>query len=559
MNEPPQPQEPPECKRRGTVWPNVVWSVPLAALLVVIYLAVQALAHRGEIVTVTFRRAAGAQAGETKVYYQGAVAGRLIKIVPNKDGQRIDFRLRLVPEAKSGLNTNARFWLIGASPNFADLSSLKAVLSGVEIGYAPGRGGTPTTHFEGLDHAPIILPGDKGTPYVLAASDVGSVRDGSVLLFHGKAIGRVTGIQFEGEQGFRLGIFVFRPYDSLVKTGARFWKASPLRLSFAAGGIHAQLAPLGTILSGGIELGDEEEIADAPQSKPATEFILYDSRSAARAALSGPTVPYQIAFHQAAGGLEEDAPVTLLGFQIGAVTSTRLAYDPLSGEPYTLVTVLLYPRRMDLTAAPAAAEDWRSRTDAALERLLRLGFRAELRTTPAIFGAPSVALVRVRGGRRAVLARDDVQGPRIPAVSGAGGLDELTAQAGRFFDTLNELPLQAIAANVRRVTARLDRLTASPQMGASVTHLSSVLANLDKILGTTQPKVGPLLDQLHEAAAQLTATVADAHRLLRGGGGEGSLADGLQEMTQAAVSIRTLADYLSRHPEALLRGKRADR
>jgi len=554
MSEAPEPPaEPPQCNRRRTLWPNVVWGVPIAALLIVIYLGVQALAHRGEIVTVTFRRAAGAQAGVTKVYYQGAVAGQLIKIVPNKDGRRIDFRLRLVPEAKPGLNTNARFWLIGASANIADLSSLKAVLSGVEIGYAPGRGGTPATHFEGLDHAPIILPGDKGTHYTLTASNVGSVRDGSVILFRGKGIGRVTEISFEQDQSFRLDVFVFKPYDTLIKPGARFWKISPLRLSFAAGGISAHLASAGIFLSGGIQLEDEYETPEAAQSAAGTEFTLYDSLDAARADLSGPTVAYQIVFHQGAGGLDENAPVTLLGFPIGEVASTRLSYDERNGEPCTLVTILVYPRRMDIGPATAETKDWRRRTDAAIARLLSLGFRAELRTNPPLFGTPSVALVRVRGERRIALTGDAAD-PRIPALSTGDGLDDLTAGAGRFLDTLNGLPLHAIADNLQRITARLDRLTASPQLDKSLT--SSALANLDRLLGTAEPRIGPLLDQLHQAAAQLTAAIGDAQGLLRGDDGDGGLVEGVQQMSEAARSIRTLADYLSRHPEALLRGKR---
>src|ERR1700722_2935427 len=151
----------PQTGRRRTVWPNLIWGIPLAALLIVGYLGVKALFNRGEVVTVTFSRAAGAKAGMTKVLYQGIEAGQLIKIVPNADGRRLDFILRLVPAAKSGLNTNARFRLIGANPNFSDLSSLKAVVSGIAIGYAPGEGGEPEDHFEGLDQVPLILPGDK--------------------------------------------------------------------------------------------------------------------------------------------------------------------------------------------------------------------------------------------------------------------------------------------------------------------------------------------------------------------------------------------------------------
>jgi paraquat-inducible protein B len=106
----------PPTGRRRTIWPNLVWGIPLAALVIVGCLGVRAVLNRGEVITVTFTIAAGAKVGETKVLYQGVEAGELTKIEPNADGQRLDFHLRLLPAAKSGLNTNARFWLIGANP-----------------------------------------------------------------------------------------------------------------------------------------------------------------------------------------------------------------------------------------------------------------------------------------------------------------------------------------------------------------------------------------------------------------------------------------------------------
>jgi paraquat-inducible protein B len=237
----------PQTDRRRTIWPNFVWSIPLAALLIVGYLGVKALFNRGEVVTVAFSRAVGAKAGMTKVLYQGIEAGQLIKIEPNADGRRLDLVLRLMPAAKSGLNTNARFWLIGANPNLSDLSSLKAVFSGIAIGYAPGEGGEPAGRFEGLNQAPLILPGDKGTRYALRAHSLNSIHEGSIVLFHGQAIGEVIGIEFDGNHAFRLQAFINQPYDSLIRPGTRFWKISPLRLSFAGGGITANLAPLGTL------------------------------------------------------------------------------------------------------------------------------------------------------------------------------------------------------------------------------------------------------------------------------------------------------------------------
>ncbi|HUB48105.1 MAG TPA: hypothetical protein VMB73_24255 [Acetobacteraceae bacterium] len=45
---------PPEAKGRSTRWPGWIWSVPIAAALIVGYLALQQFALRGPEVTVTF-------------------------------------------------------------------------------------------------------------------------------------------------------------------------------------------------------------------------------------------------------------------------------------------------------------------------------------------------------------------------------------------------------------------------------------------------------------------------------------------------------------------------
>jgi paraquat-inducible protein B len=549
--------------RRRTVWPNLVWGIPLVALLIVGYLGVRALFNRGEVVTVTFSRAAGAKAGMTKVLYQGIEAGQLIKIVPNADGRRLDFLLRLVPAAKSGLNTNARFWLIGANPNFSDLSSLKAVVSGIAIGYAPGEGGEPADRFEGLEQAPLILPGDKGTRYALRAHALNSIHEGSIVLFHGQAIGKVIEIQFDGDHGFRLQAFINQPYDSLIRPGARFWKISPLRLSFAGGGITANLAPLSTLLAGGIDLEVATANLSEPQSPADTEFTLYSSHNAARQGLSGPTVRYEFAFDGDAGVLDESSAVTLLGFQIGEVESTRLAYSERTGAPYAIATAVLYPQQMHLetgASSQSTPDDWRAATDAALTRLIRLGYRARLQQSPPVLGDESIQLVRTIGAPAAQLVTEDAD-PRFPSAPGSGDLGDIAAKADMFLNKLDAVPLDEIGANLRRITANVDKLMSSPELKDSLTHLHSTLTSIDKMLGDVQPQIGPLIGKLHDAAAELAGTATALRQIVESGGpnDEASLPDAIRQITEAARSIKTLTDYLDRHPDALIRGKRPEK
>jgi paraquat-inducible protein B len=555
MNEPV-----PQTSTRRTIWPNVIWGIPLVALLIVGYVGVRALINRGEVITVTFSKAAGAKAGMTKVLYQGIEAGQLTAIVPNADGRRLDFRLRLVPAAKNGLNTNARFWLIGANPNFSDLSSLKAVVSGIAIGYAPGEGGEPATHFEGLDNAPLILPGDKGTRYALRAHSLNSIHEGSIVLFHGQAIGKIIEIRFDGSHGFRLQAFIDQPYDALIRAGARFWKVSPLRLSFAGGGITANLAPVSTLLAGGIDLEIDTTQPGEQQSPAGTEFTLYSSHNAARQGLSGPTVRYEFAFDGDAGVLDETSAVTMNGYQIGEVESTQLAYHERTGAPYGIATAVLYPQQMHLNTNANAPDDWRAVTDAALSRLIHLGYRARLQQSPPVLGDQSIQLVRTVGAPAAQLASEGSI-PRFPSAPGSSNLDDIAAKADIFLSKLDAVPLEDIGANLKKITGNLDQLMSSPELKDSLGHLHATLASIDKLLADVQPQVGPLIGNLNDAAAQLSGTAAALRQVVESGGpsGDANLSDAIRQITDAARSIKTLTDYLDRHPEALIRGKRPEK
>jgi paraquat-inducible protein B len=44
-----------------------------------------------------------------------------------------------------------------------------------------------------------------------------------------------------------------------------------------------------------------------------------------------------------------------------------------------------------------------------------------------------------------------------------------------------------------------------------------------------------------------------------GPNGDATLSDAIRQITEAARSIKTLTDFLDRHPEALIRGKRPDK
>jgi paraquat-inducible protein B len=320
---------------------------------------------------------------------------------------------------------------------------------------------------------------------------------------------------------------------------------------------------LSTLLAGGIDLELDTTNLSDPQSPADAEFSLYSSHNAARQGLSGPTVRYEFAFDGDAGVLDETSAVTLLGFQIGEVESTRLAYSERTGAPYAIATAVLYPRQMHLktgASAQSTPDDWRAATDAALTRLIHLGYRARLQQSPPVLGDQSIQLVHTIGAPAAQLITDGTNS-RFPSAPGSSSLDDIAAKADVFLNKLDAVPLEDIGANLNKITGNLDKLMSSPELKDSLMHLHSTLTSIDKLLGDVQPQIGPLIGKLHDAAAELAGTATALRQVVESGGpnADASLPDAIRQITEAARSIKALTDYLDRHPEALIRGKRPEK
>jgi paraquat-inducible protein B len=272
-------------------------------------------------------------------------------------------------------------------------------------------------------------------------------------------------------------------------------------------------------------------------------------------------VRYSFAFSNSAGGdLEEGAPVTLLGFQVGEVETARLVYDKRTGRPFTAVTALVYPQQLDPSGlAAGSAPDWRLATDAKLRKLIQMGFRARLAQSPPLVGVRSIALVQVTAPAAADLEKD-ATAPRFPSAPGSKDLADIAAQADQILAKANRVPIEEIGRSLHAITGRLRILIASPKVGDALTHLDNSAAQLDQILGQVKPQIGPLVLKLNQAAGELSNIAVGARRLLDGGGTseDGGLPETIRQLNEAARSVRTLADYLDRHPEALIRGKRPD-
>jgi paraquat-inducible protein B len=107
------------------------------------------------------------------------------------------------------------------------------------------------------------------------------------------------------------------------------------------------------------------------------------------------------------------------------------------------------------------------------------------------------------------------------------------------------------------VAAQVKQLAGSPALTRSLDHLDRTLADLDRTVRLVRSRAGPVLDSVRQAASDAQQAAASANTMLGGSQAEQDrdLPHALEELAAAARSIRALADYLDRHPEALIEGK----
>ncbi|HEY7886989.1 MAG TPA: MlaD family protein [Steroidobacteraceae bacterium] len=113
--------------------------------------------------------------------------------------------------------------------------------------------------------------------------------------------------------------------------------------------------------------------------------------------------------------------------------------------------------------------------------------------------------------------------------------------------------------NLNEVLHNLNQATAGPQLRDAVVALNRLLTHLDRLAVVTQPNINYMLKSLRATSDAAQRTLALIQE--RAGGGAPSNTDLprlMDELSQAARSVRELADYLDRHPDALLRGRRPE-
>jgi paraquat-inducible protein B len=532
---PPSEAELPTPVVRNRSWvPRLVWVVPAAAAIIGISLLVRNWQNQGPQITISFLSGEGVQVGKTLVKYRDVTVGRVSAVVLSEDHRTVLVSADLSKDAAGLLKEDTQFWIVRPRIGVGSVSGLDTLLSGMYIGMKSGTASPRKQEFVGLENPPALSHGPHGRELTLHAARAGSLSIGAPVYFRQFQVCRVIDENLLPDGTARVTVFVEAPYDGFVKSQTRFWNASGIDVKLGADGLSVQTESLAAVLAGGVAFDDgpAEELLSAAVTPG--EYTLYKNETEAMAPPDGEPHYVRMRFAQALRGLEVGAPVEFVGVNIGSVLAVDLGYEPRDRSFPVVVTAKLYPRRMG-QAYEALAAQGKTESDETLAAfvgtLVSRGLRAQPRSGSLLTGKLYIALDFLPASPRAAFDTS-IRPLELPAVNGS--FQELEAGVGRLLKKVNDLPLEQIAADLHTDLADLHETLSE----LHIQVLPNAVDTLSALHGTLD-SAGRILDTESPLQRSLTETLAESRSTLQ--------------------SVRELADYLDRHPEALLRGRRAQK
>jgi len=537
---PEEREEEPRARVRAARF-NWVWLFPIGAAAIVLWLAYRNLVERGPAITISFRNVDGLQAGQTKIQHRNVDLGTVESLELTPDMSHVIVHARMTREATGHLTPNTRFAIIAPHVGFGGISGLSTLVSGSYIEMYPGKPSNERKRdFVGLDEPPALSPDTKGRSFTLLANDLGSLTRGSPISYNGITVGEVEDYQLRpNNKGVTVTAFVRAPYEALVHPETRFWNAGGVDLTLGAQGLRIRANSWEQLLSGGIAFATPTEVLQKPPSTDGAVFGLYDNRRAADRAPQGPTLNYVADFLGNQRGLDTGTAVELQGIEVGEVTEAHLAYDEKRHTLVTRANFYVDPERVDILNMPKASNA--NQHDAVqkwIETLVGDGMRAQVSSGSLLTGTKLVGLEMVTDAPKAHLEQDG-EIAKMP-----------TSTAGDF---------TAVLTDLQHVLKNIDRATSGPQIGHALQSLDDTLTRLDKVTRDIEPDIKSLIKSLRDTADSAQSTLNTIQGLAGNTAPSGTdLPRMMRELTEAARSVRGLADYLDRHPEALIRGRKGD-
>lgn len=507
---------------------QVVWLVPILAVLIGGWLAVKAVIEKGPTITISFATAEGLEAGKTKIKFKNVDIGLIKTVTLTPDHTRVVATADVNKDAGDMLVENTRFWVVRPRISGGTVSGIGTLLSGSYIGMDVGNSKAARRDYVGLEVPPVIESDVPGREFILKSSDMGSLDIGSPVFFRRLQVGRISGYKLDPDgSGVTLRVFINTPYDRFVLGNTRFWHASGVDVTVGTNGVRVDTQSLISIMIGGVAFESPPNALDTTVATNGSTFTLFQDRTEAMKEQHRIVVKYVANFNESVRGLTVGAPVDFRGIVVGEVTAIYTRFDPKAEKLSIPVEFNLYPELFTSRYRTNGGGRLSNDPHALADRLVAKGMRFQLRTGNLLTGQLYLAADFFPNAPKAMVNWDSSP-PELPTIP--GNLQRLQDSVTELVAKLNAIPFEAIGKNTKQTLASANAL---------LNHLDTEIV----------PQAQGTLTAAHAALDAASNTLQPGSALQQ------NTSDAMQELARTAAAFRTLADYLERHPEALLRGK----
>jgi paraquat-inducible protein B len=282
------------------------------------------------------------------------------------------------------------------------------------------------------------------------------------------------------------------------------------------------------------------------------------------------TVPVVFYFPGSVKGLNVGAPLTIRGVQVGSVTDVALQFNPQDLSTRIQVFAEWDPEKITKLGVGEKAILPGQRREQ-LKKLIDRGLRAQLQTQSLLTGLLLIDL-DFMPNTPVQLVGTDTKRLEIPTVPTT--LEELAAK-------LEKLPIEPIFNKLASTLEHLEKVISSPNVEGGIKDLAQGIKEVRALVKNIDEEIKPLSTgvqdtlkdtrgfikgtdaELKKTLAEARAALAQAEKALQAMQGsyeEGStfyyeVTNALEGLTEASRSLRSVAEYLKQHPDAVIWGK----
>ncbi|WP_419240591.1 intermembrane transport protein PqiB [Photobacterium leiognathi] len=504
---------------------SAIWIIPIVALAIGIWMFVQYLNSKGPEITIRLPNASGIEVGKTAIKSLNVNVGVVTKVKLSEDYSYITVTAQMNSDTERMLKDDTKFWVVKPRIGKEGVTGLDTLLSGSYIEMQPGRGANDKYHFVALEVPPVAPADAKGLRVVLTSHEAGKLSVGDPVLYDGFTVGRVEKTSFDiNSKQANYQLFIFQPYDRLVRTTSNFIMKSGMNVQMGAEGFNVKIGSLESLITGGVTFKTPSDDQGFVQKKQLKHYRLFDSVQDYHEKMYEKHINFVMLFKESIRGLKAGAPIEYRGIQIGSVQKVPLRL-PTSSEGFTSdqIPVLV---RIDLGRVynnldEGTLDDLRAN----FEEEFKNGLRATLKTGNLLTGALYIGTDVYKGEKPEKPLKYDGYDV-FPTKE--GDLAEVQKQISMLLNKFNKLPvedtLNSMTATLKasektmksaeRVTQDLDRLLSQKDTQTLPADIKASLKEIQTTLNGFSPNAAPY-QNLQGALAQFEQVMTELQPVLR--------------------------------------------